>query len=72
MTEVAALLQAVRFAAHKHQHQRRKDKDASPHIIGLWSGGKSIFSGQPKSSKVVVVPMPTWRIVLMKCCRRDG
>jgi guanosine-3',5'-bis(diphosphate) 3'-pyrophosphohydrolase len=32
MTEVAALLQAVRFAAHKHQHQRRKDKDSSPYI----------------------------------------
>jgi guanosine-3',5'-bis(diphosphate) 3'-pyrophosphohydrolase len=32
MKEVAALLQAVRFAAHKHQPQRRKDKDASPYI----------------------------------------
>jgi guanosine-3',5'-bis(diphosphate) 3'-pyrophosphohydrolase len=32
MTEVAALLQAVRFSAHKHQRQRRKDEDASPYI----------------------------------------
>ena len=175
MTEIAALLQAVRFAAHKHQHQRRKDKDASPYIYhpievaellaavggvttlpiliaavlhdpvedtsttfseleeafgqdvrllveemtddktlpkqerkclqvahaqqlserakqikiadticnvhnvthtpppnGRWSGGRNIFSGQPKSSKVVEVPMPTWSIILMKCCRRDG
>jgi len=32
MTEVAQLLQAVRFSAHKHQNQRRKDEDASPYI----------------------------------------
>ena len=32
MTEVARLLKAVRFSAHKHQNQRRKDEDASPYI----------------------------------------
>ena len=32
MMEVAALLQAVRFSAHKHQRQRRKDEEASPYI----------------------------------------
>jgi len=32
MTEVAAMLQAIRFSAHKHQRQRRKDEDASPYI----------------------------------------
>jgi (p)ppGpp synthase/HD superfamily hydrolase len=32
MTEVALLLQAVRFAADKHRDQRRKDKEASPYI----------------------------------------
>jgi len=32
MTEVAQLLKAVRFSAHKHQNQRRKDEDASPYI----------------------------------------
>ena len=30
--ESAALLAAVRFAAEKHRHQRRKDPDASPYI----------------------------------------
>ena len=32
MADVALLLQAVGFAAHKHRDQRRKDKDASPYI----------------------------------------
>jgi GTP diphosphokinase / guanosine-3',5'-bis(diphosphate) 3'-diphosphatase len=32
MKEIGLLLQAVSFAAHKHQYQRRKDKDASPFI----------------------------------------
>jgi (p)ppGpp synthase/HD superfamily hydrolase len=32
MKEIAQLLQALRFSAHKHQDQRRKDKDASPYI----------------------------------------
>ncbi len=32
MTNVALLLHAVRFAAHKHRYQRRKDEDASPYI----------------------------------------
>jgi guanosine-3',5'-bis(diphosphate) 3'-pyrophosphohydrolase len=32
MTEVGKLLQAVLFSAHKHQYQRRKDKDALPFI----------------------------------------
>jgi guanosine-3',5'-bis(diphosphate) 3'-pyrophosphohydrolase len=32
MTEVGKLFQAVRFSAHKHRYQRRKDKDASPYI----------------------------------------
>jgi guanosine-3',5'-bis(diphosphate) 3'-pyrophosphohydrolase len=32
MTEVAQLLKAVCFSAHKHQKQRRKDEDASPYI----------------------------------------
>ena len=30
--DVQALLQAISFAAEKHRHQRRKDKDASPYI----------------------------------------
>ena len=32
MADVALLLQAAGFAAHKHRDQRRKDKDASPYI----------------------------------------
>jgi guanosine-3',5'-bis(diphosphate) 3'-pyrophosphohydrolase len=32
MTEVARLLKAVCFSAHKHQHQRRKDEEASPYV----------------------------------------
>jgi guanosine-3',5'-bis(diphosphate) 3'-pyrophosphohydrolase len=32
MTEVAQLLKAACFSAHKHQNQRRKDEDASPYI----------------------------------------
>jgi len=32
MKDIALLLKAVRFAAHKHRYQRRKDKDASPYI----------------------------------------
>ncbi len=32
MTEVAQLLKAICFSAHKHQRQRRKDEDASPYI----------------------------------------
>jgi (p)ppGpp synthase/HD superfamily hydrolase len=35
MREIAQLLQALRFSAHKHQDQRRKDKDASPYINHL-------------------------------------
>jgi guanosine-3',5'-bis(diphosphate) 3'-pyrophosphohydrolase len=35
MKEIAQLLQALRFSAHKHQDQRRKDKDASPYINHL-------------------------------------
>ena len=30
--DVATLLKAVQFAAHKHRDQRRKDKEASPYI----------------------------------------
>ena len=30
--DLAALLQAINFAAEKHRNQRRKDKDASPYI----------------------------------------
>jgi guanosine-3',5'-bis(diphosphate) 3'-pyrophosphohydrolase len=32
MEDVALLLNAVRFAAHKHRYQRRKDEEASPYI----------------------------------------
>jgi guanosine-3',5'-bis(diphosphate) 3'-pyrophosphohydrolase len=32
ISEVAQLLEALRFAAHKHRTQRRKDVDASPYI----------------------------------------
>lgn len=32
MTDAVLLLKAVGFAADKHRHQRRKDKDASPYI----------------------------------------
>ncbi len=32
MEEIGLLLKAVRFAAHKHRYQRRKDEDASPSI----------------------------------------
>jgi hypothetical protein len=32
MEEIALLLKALHFAVHKHQYQRRKDKDASPYI----------------------------------------
>jgi GTP diphosphokinase / guanosine-3',5'-bis(diphosphate) 3'-diphosphatase len=32
MKDIALLLNAVRFAAHKHRYQRRKDEDASPYI----------------------------------------
>lgn len=32
MEDIALLLKVVRFAAHKHRYQRRKDKDASPYI----------------------------------------
>jgi len=32
MTEIAQLLKAVCFSAHKHQNQRRKDEEASPYI----------------------------------------
>ena len=32
MTEAAALLDAIQFAAHKHRNQRRKDREASPYI----------------------------------------
>jgi guanosine-3',5'-bis(diphosphate) 3'-pyrophosphohydrolase len=32
MTEAAALLDAIQFAAHKHRNQRRKDTEASPYI----------------------------------------
>jgi guanosine-3',5'-bis(diphosphate) 3'-pyrophosphohydrolase len=32
MKDIALLLTAVRFAAHKHRYQRRKDEDASPYI----------------------------------------
>ena len=32
MTNVVLWLQALRFAAEKHRHQRRKDADASPYI----------------------------------------
>ncbi len=32
MTDVALLLKALQFSAHKHRFQRRKDADASPYI----------------------------------------
>ncbi len=32
MNDIRMLLKAVRFAAHQHRYQRRKDKDASPYI----------------------------------------
>ena len=32
MKDIALLLKAVHFAAHKHRYQRRKDEDASPYI----------------------------------------
>ena len=32
MKDIALLLYAIRFAAHKHRYQRRKDEDASPYI----------------------------------------
>ena len=32
MSDVAMLIQAASFAAHKHRNQRRKDADASPYI----------------------------------------
>ena len=32
ISDVAQLLEALRFAAHKHRTQRRKDVDASPYI----------------------------------------
>ncbi len=32
MKEIGLLLKAVRFAAHRHRFQRRKDEDASPYI----------------------------------------
>ena len=32
MKDIALLLHAVHFAAHKHRYQRRKDEDASPYI----------------------------------------
>lgn len=32
ISELAQLLSAIQFAAHKHQTQRRKDVDASPYI----------------------------------------
>jgi len=32
MNEMGLLLKALRFAAHKHRYQRRKDADASPYI----------------------------------------
>jgi (p)ppGpp synthase/HD superfamily hydrolase len=35
MKDIALLLHAVRFAAHKHRYQRRKDEDASPYINHL-------------------------------------
>jgi guanosine-3',5'-bis(diphosphate) 3'-pyrophosphohydrolase len=35
MEDIALLLQAVRFAAHKHRYQRRKDEDASPYVNHL-------------------------------------
>src|ERR1041385_6616149 len=31
-TELSLILKALRFAADKHTHQRRKDADASPYI----------------------------------------
>ena len=31
-TDVALVLRAGAFAAHKHRNQRRKDVDASPYI----------------------------------------
>ncbi len=35
MEDIALLLKAFRFAAHKHRYQRRKDEDASPYINHL-------------------------------------
>ena len=35
MEDIALLLRAVRFAAHKHRYQRRKDEDASPYLNHL-------------------------------------
>jgi guanosine-3',5'-bis(diphosphate) 3'-pyrophosphohydrolase len=32
MKDIALLLKAVRFSAHKHRYQRRKDEDAPPYI----------------------------------------
>lgn len=32
MPDVARLLEALRFSAEKHRHQRRKDREASPYI----------------------------------------
>lgn len=32
MKDMALLIHAVHFAAHKHRYQRRKDEDASPYI----------------------------------------
>jgi len=32
MNDIALLLKAVHFAAHKHRYQRRKDEEASPYI----------------------------------------